>query len=109
MAIKGDCSPLLLVHTPTASRAVIKLTSEFLGYFLTFQWRGERGGGIVGAKRSGKVSRFSFWAMQVRRLAFARLIRVQRCSFFFAAHNAVKLRQQIAEGKVNDKVAIVAH
>ena len=41
-------------------------------------WLEERGGGIVGEKSSGKVRRFSFWAIQVRRLAFGRLRSVRR-------------------------------
>ena len=56
---------------------------------LSLQCNEERGGGIVGENSSGKVKRFSFWAIQVRRLAFARLRSVRRCSFFFAAHHTL--------------------
>ena len=56
---------------------------------LSLQCNEERGGGIVGENSSGKVRRFSFWAMQVRRLALARLTNKQISSFFFAAHYAL--------------------
>ena len=91
-----------------ASRAVASsMRSRFVN--LSFHRYGERVGGESGVKSSGKVRRFSFWAMQVRRLALARLTNKQINSFFFAAHHTLQLRQQVAEGKVNGKVTIVTH
>ena len=100
--------PLESTTACVASRAVASsMRSRFVN--LSFHRYGERVGRESGVNSSGKVRRFSFWAMQVRRLAFARLRRVRRCSFFFAAHRALQLRQQVAEGKINGKIAIVAH
>ena len=80
--------PLFARIACVASRAVASsMRSRFVN--LSFHRYGERAGGESGVKSSGKVRRFSFWAMHVRRLAFARLRRVRRCSFFFAAHHTL--------------------
>ena len=100
--------PLESTTACVASRAVASsMRSRFVN--LSFHRYGERVGGESGVNNSGKVRRFSFWAMQVRRLALARLTNKQINSFFFAAHHTLQLRQQVAEGKVNGKVTIVAH
>ena len=94
---KEKCSMSLVKDTglPLLSRIAWEVSSAVASSIksrlvnLSFQCSGDGGGGIVGEKSSGKVRRFSFWEIQVRMLAFARLIRAQRSSFFFAAHNAL--------------------
>ena len=64
--------PLESTTACMASRAVASsMRSRFVN--LSFHRYGERVGGESGVKSSGKVRRFSFWAMQVRRLVLARL------------------------------------
>ena len=78
---------------------------------LSFHRYGERVGGESGVNSSGKVRRFSFWAMQVRRLAFARLRRVRSESVLKLVEKETKIDDMLDElissvddGNVVDKV-----
>lgn len=85
---------LPMIESVSSNAVISSIKSRFVSLSV-FQCRWECCCGTTGENSSGKVRRFSFCAIAVRRLAFALLISVQVSSFFFAMCYAFKKSQRI--------------